>query len=108
MIRFHLDEHLSPAIADALRREGVDVSTSQETNLLGRGDLDQFAFAVAEGRVLVTCDDDFLRPEFRNSKHHGICYCHRQKYDVGEMVEAVLVVHQCGTENEMRNHVEWL
>jgi len=74
MIRFHLDEHLSPSIAFALRHKGVDISTSQEARLLGHDDKDQFAFAVAEQRALVTCDDDFLRQHFRNADHYGICF----------------------------------
>ena len=29
-IRFHLDEDTDPAIAEGLRRHGIDVTTSQE------------------------------------------------------------------------------
>jgi hypothetical protein len=29
-IRFHLDEHVDPAIATALRRAGIDVTTTNE------------------------------------------------------------------------------
>jgi hypothetical protein len=34
-IRFHLDEDTDPAIAAGLRRYRIDVTTSQETRLLG-------------------------------------------------------------------------
>jgi hypothetical protein len=34
-IRFHLDEDTDPAIADELRRYGIDVTTSQDVGLLG-------------------------------------------------------------------------
>ncbi len=108
MIRFHLDEHLSPSIAHALRCKGVDISTSQEASLLGQEDKNQFAFALAEKRVLVTCDDDFLQQQFRNAKHYGICFCYPKKYSLGEIIEAIFIVHQCGTEKEMRNHIEYL
>jgi predicted nuclease of predicted toxin-antitoxin system len=59
-IRFHFDEHVSPTLAEALRRKGVDVSTSQEAALLGSDDLDQISFAIHQERILVTFDDDFL------------------------------------------------
>jgi hypothetical protein len=32
-IRFHLDEHVDPAIATALRRAGIDVTTTNEAGL---------------------------------------------------------------------------
>ncbi len=37
-IRFHLDENVDPDIASALRRAGIDVTTSQEANLLAESD----------------------------------------------------------------------
>ncbi|WP_302884955.1 hypothetical protein [Kovacikia minuta] len=40
-IRFHLDENIDPAIALALRRAGIDVTTSQEANLLAESDIAQ-------------------------------------------------------------------
>lgn len=59
-IRFHLDEHVSHAIAHALRRRGVDVSTTTDAGLLGVEDGDQLAYATAERRVLVTHDPDLI------------------------------------------------
>ena len=32
-IRFHLDEHVDPDVARALRRYGIDVTTTVETGL---------------------------------------------------------------------------
>ena len=32
-IRFHLDEHVDPAIATALRRAGIDVTTTNDAGL---------------------------------------------------------------------------
>ena len=34
-IRFHLDEHVAHAIAEGLRRRGVDVTTTTDAGLLG-------------------------------------------------------------------------
>jgi predicted nuclease of predicted toxin-antitoxin system len=60
-IRFHLDENVSGAVALALRRRGVDVSTAVEANLIGADDRAHLEFAQAHDRVLVTYDDDFTR-----------------------------------------------
>jgi Domain of unknown function (DUF5615) len=37
-IRFHLDEHINPAIANALRRRGIDVTTTADVGLQGTMD----------------------------------------------------------------------
>ena len=34
MIRFHLDENVSNAIADGLRQRGIDVTTTSEAGLI--------------------------------------------------------------------------
>lgn len=44
-IRFHLDENVDPDIALALRQTGIDVTTSQEANLLAESDTVQLDFA---------------------------------------------------------------
>lgn len=44
-ICFHLDENVDPDIALALRRAGMDVTTSQEANLLSQSDMVQLEFA---------------------------------------------------------------
>ena len=59
MLRFHLDEHIDSAIADGLRRRGIDVTTTAEAGLRGAGDEAHVAFALSEGRVVVTNDADF-------------------------------------------------
>ncbi len=37
-IKFHLDENISQAIANGLRRRGIDVTTTPEQNLIGKLD----------------------------------------------------------------------
>jgi uncharacterized protein DUF5615 len=46
-IRFHLDEHVDPAIATALRRAGIDVTTTIEAGLRTKSDEAQLQFARA-------------------------------------------------------------
>src|SRR6516164_9241846 len=60
-IRFHLDESCDPRIAAGLRLLGVDVTTTPEAGLLHAPDEDQLAFAVSQGRVIISQDTDFLR-----------------------------------------------
>ena len=59
-MRFHLDEHLPHAIAEGLRRRGIDVTTTVEAGLRGASDDVHLAYALEQRRVIVTNDPDFL------------------------------------------------
>jgi predicted nuclease of predicted toxin-antitoxin system len=60
-IKFHLDENVHNAIAQGLRRRGIDVTTTPEKFLIGVSDEAQLTFALSENRVIFTQDTDFLR-----------------------------------------------
>jgi hypothetical protein len=53
-MRLLLDEMYPPALADALRRAGIEAGTASEFGLAGRSDPDLFATAVAEGLIVLT------------------------------------------------------
>ena len=108
MIRYHLDESVRTVLAVGLRSHGVDVTTTAEAALLGAGDEDHIAYALAQQRVIVTHDDDFFVLASRGVKHAGVCYCHQQKHTVGRLLQMLLLVHQCCTADQMRGHVEFL
>jgi uncharacterized protein with PIN domain len=107
-IRFHLDENVDPAVADGLRRRGVDVTTSQDSGLLNSSDERQIGFALAEDRVLVTHDDDFLSRAKLGAAHAGIAYCHPESRSIGQIIAALMLIGDCLTPDDMRNHVEFL
>ncbi len=107
-IRFHLDEDVDPAIAESLRRQGIDVTTSQEVGLLGAPDPIQLAHAHAGGRVLFTHDDDHLRLNAEGVEHAGIAYCHRLRRSLGEIVDGLVLIWELCDPEEMANRVEFL
>jgi predicted nuclease of predicted toxin-antitoxin system len=107
-IRFHLDESVSPAIADGLRRRGIDVTASRDVGLLGASDETQLSFAVAAGRVIFTQDDDFLAMAKQGAEHCGIVYCHQHARTIGQILGGLLLIADCLTAEEMRNHLEFL
>jgi predicted nuclease of predicted toxin-antitoxin system len=53
-IKFHLDENVSNAVAEGLRRRGIDVTTTPKQNLMGASDPEQLAFALEQQRVIFT------------------------------------------------------
>jgi predicted nuclease of predicted toxin-antitoxin system len=105
-IRFHLDEHCPHAIAEGLRRRGIDVTTSTEAGLLQAPDLDHLAFGLAQGRVIFTEDDDFLGLAARGTPHAGIAYCHQRTRSIGEIIEILTLIWEVCEPEEMADRVE--
>ena len=108
MIRFHLDEHVPPAVADGLRQHGVDVTTTLDAGLASATDEQQLEHARLESRVFVTSDADFLRLHARGMSHSGVAYYHHGTRSIGELVDSLTVLHGCLTPPEMENQVEFL
>ncbi len=86
----------------------MDILTAQEAERCGSSDSDQLAFASSTSRVLVTFDTDFLELHQSGVEHFGIAWCPEQKYTIGELVRALLLVHGVLTCDDMKNHVEYL
>jgi hypothetical protein len=107
-IRFHLDEHIATAVAEGLRRRGVDVTTSPQVGLMGAEDEAQLAFAASQHRVLVTRDADFLDLHQRGAGHAGIAFFPRPSRLIGELVRSLVMVWECLSPEEMQSHVEFL
>lgn len=57
---------------------------------------------------MVTFDPDFLALHADGAEHAGIAWCQEQKYTVGELLHALLLVHSVLSRDDMRNHVEYL
>ena len=107
-IRFHLDEHIDPAVADGLRRRQIDVTTSADTELLGADDDAQLSFANSHARVMVTNDSDFLRRNQRGECHCGIVYCQPQARTVGEIISALELIWEVLEPEEIAARVEFI
>ena len=105
-IKFQIDEHVSRAVAAALRRRGADVITSREAGLIGAPDTVQFAHTQAKGRVIVTQDSDFLR--FQGDPHAGIAYCKQQTRTTSELVSALILIYEILEAEDMIGRVEYL
>lgn len=107
-IRFHLDENVDHAIADGLRRHGVDVTVTPEAGLLRTTDDVQLAFARDNTRVIVTHDDDFLVLHSQGIPHTGIAYCPPDTHPIGYIIQALLLIWGAMEPDEMTSHLEFL
>jgi predicted nuclease of predicted toxin-antitoxin system len=107
-IRFQLDEHMQSAIAVQLRRRGIDILTADEALLRGAADTAYFAYSLETGRVLVSFDRHFAQLHNRQIGHAGVVYFPRGNRSVGEVVEALLLVREVYTADEMLGRLEYL
>ena len=107
-MRFHLDEHVDPAIALGLRRRGIYVTTTADANLLSANDPEHVAFALRERRVIFTNDPDFLALDQNGVDHAGIAYCERSARSIGEIIRHLCLMHDCLADGEMMGRVEYL
>jgi hypothetical protein len=106
-IQFFFDQHMPPGIAHGLRLRGVDALTAQDAGRCEFPDPDQLQFATVVERVMVTFDTDYLALDASGVQHAGIAWS-ATKYSIGQLVNALLLVHGVLTCDEMRNHVEYL
>jgi predicted nuclease of predicted toxin-antitoxin system len=107
-IRFHLDENVDPDIAQALRRHGIDVTTTVEAGLRTANDITQLNFSRQEMRVVVTHDVDFLRLAKRERDHPGLVYCNRMTRSMGDIIRGLILVYEVLTPDELSGKVEFI
>jgi predicted nuclease of predicted toxin-antitoxin system len=107
-LRFFMDQHLPSPVSRALRRHGIEMETAQEAGRCGFSDADQLAYATSGERVLVTFDSDFLALHRTGQQHTGIAWCPEQKYNIGQLIQALLLLHGILDSDDMKNHVEYL
>jgi hypothetical protein len=108
LIRYHLDENVTTVLASALRRAGIEVSTSQEAQLLAAPDDQQLAHAHQSGRVLVTRDHDFLRLAQFGTRHSGIAYWHPAHQSISRAVSQLTLLWRTTMAEEMVEQVFFL
>ncbi|MEM9276366.1 MAG: DUF5615 family PIN-like protein [Cyanobacteria bacterium P01_F01_bin.143] len=107
-IKFHLDENVSNAIAQGLRRRGIDVTTTPEVGLIGASDEEQLQFALSQGRVIFTQDDDFLKLHQKVFSHPGITYCRQRSRSIGEIINSLTLLWELVEPQEIRTKIEFL
>ena len=107
-IRFHLDENCHRAIAEGMRRRGVDVTTTPDIGLSRASDEQQIAYAQALKRVIFTQDRDFLKLHAAGIAHPGIAYCDKDAKSVGEIITMLILIWEVYEPEEMANRVEFI
>lgn len=109
-LRFHLDESVPypDAVAGALRRASIDVTTTVDAGIRTKDDVAQWQFAQHDQRVIVTCDEDFLHMHDEDQSHAGIVFYEQQARGVGRVIEWLVLMHGAMTPDEMRGKVQFI
>ena len=105
-IKFYMDEHVHPGIAKSLVNRNIDVLTAQQAGMLDVDDREHLKFSTSQGRVIFTQDSDFLDLHWK-MKHGGIIYA-RQRTPMRQIIDGLILIYEAMTEEEMKNHVEYL
>ena len=107
-IRFHLDENVSNAVAEALRRRGIDVTTTPQEGLISVSDEEQLAFCLSQARVIFTQDTDFLRLHNAGAIHAGIIYCSQGNRSIGEIIRSLVLIWELLEPEEIHGYLEFI
>jgi hypothetical protein len=108
VISFYLDENVPPEIAEQLRRDGIDVVTVGELEVLGDSDDNHLERAKQLGRVLCTHDQDYLRMNTAGTEHAGIAFAKQYEASIGGWVKALKILYTTATAEEMIGQVRYL
>ncbi len=109
--KLHLNENMSPRLANELRRYGFDVTSTHEEGMVAMPDDEQLAFAAFHQRAIVTFDiGDFslLHEEYMaiDKEHWGIIFSHREV--IGTLLHRLLRLLNSMTAEDLRNKIQWL
>ena len=66
-----------------------------------------FDFARAEGRVIVTRDQDFLSMSRRVTDHSGIVF-YTADQSIREIIEGLILIYEVMLPDDMAGHVEYI
>lgn len=94
MLNAYADENVANAVVQALRKRGMDVVTVSDRVRRGTDDASLLAESLADGRLLLTNDQDFLAlaadAAVQQAVFAPIFYWPQQKRRVGDLVNRII------------------
>ena len=105
-LRYYMDEHMRPAIAEQLRIRGVDAQTTVEAGRAHQAfsDASQLAYATEQGRVFVSEDSDVVQLSQTQQPHAGVVYF-PVPLSIGACIEYLELLALTTTVDEMLNQL---
>ena len=111
-LTIYMDVHIPAAITDGLRRNGLDVLTSQEDQTRTADDEDLLVRAASLGRLLFTYDEDFLTiaAAWQSSGKHfpGILHAAQTGMGIGRTIADITLIAEVCPSDEVADRVTYL
>ena len=111
-ISIYTNESVPVAIAEGLKRRGVDARSCRDMGNYGLTDEQQLEYARENNLVMFTHDDDFLKLSAKYMaqarEHSGLIYAHQRDYNIGECIRRIKLIVDILLPSEMKNHIEFL
>jgi len=109
--KLYLNEHLSPRLAEQLRQHGFDVTSTLESEMDEANDDIQLAYAVSQGRAIVTFNHrDFapLHDQYtaEEKEHWGIILSTEESMSV--LRHRLLRLLNSLSVDDLKNQIRWL
>jgi len=98
--KFFTDTHVDHTAIKQLNLKGVDIVRCQDVGLADAEDIDLLIYATQQGRVMVSCDQDFERLHYdylaRELEHAGILYMDQEHHckHISEIVRIILYYYE--------------
>ena len=105
-MKLYVDADVTPRLARALRARGYDVLSAHEAGKANASDAEQMAFAVVEGRSLLTCNAGDFTAIFEDywdagREHSGVIVS--EQLELGEMLRRVIRLLDTVDAADLRN-----
>jgi len=111
-IKIYANESVPIAVAEGLRRRGIDARSCRDVENYGLTDEQQLDYARQNCFVIFTHDDDFLKLNIEHAahgkEHAGVIYAHQRSFSIGECIRRIKIIVDILSPEEMKNHVEFL
>jgi predicted nuclease of predicted toxin-antitoxin system len=110
-IRLYLDQDVNVLIADLLKATGFDVLTVRDAEQLHASDEEQLAYAVSQGRTLVTDNradfEELVQAYFDAGQiHYGVILAVRRSPQ--GITQRLLAILNQVTADEMENQIRYI
>jgi hypothetical protein len=104
-LRFYFDESVDLAVSEQLALAGLDVVSAHSLDKLGDEDPSHLQRAVEMGRILCTCDTDFIILAQEGIEHAGIVFGAMQRFTVGDWIRYIRRLHATKSVEDVENLV---
>ena len=110
-IKLYLDEDVSVIVAELIRARGFATLTTRDASQRQKSDAEQLAFAISQGRAIVThnrVDFEALAKQYYISgrEHYGIIIAVRRSPH--EIARRLLKILNHVTSDEMKNQIRYI